>query len=326
MTFPHELLGRRDSSDPELVEHLRGFIGYVLAKSSQEMTTTKYHLLKHIERVRTHISVNVEDSALDAFAGWAWAANAILFLPNGTICDPSGNTLFFPSGKAPDEAARIPFPDDAIHRKQRNDAKLAKLRIRVPETLPPVIGEFEADMRDASEVALRAFALITVAIRAESLATGNPMPVARLKEICPVAFTGLSPAESDFLANDHPPEQDIINFAWRYEALLVLQWALGWVDDLPFPSSICDVPATSRTMVERNEGGRLPPVTLRPAAELLEALDFHYRLHWAVRQAGLDEREAPGGLDPGVVMERHHALNWLTQFDPSDWDDVDTPT
>ena len=39
-----------------------------------------------------------------------------------------------------------------------------------------------------------------------------------------------------------------------------------------------------------------------------------------------DESEPPAQLDPGVVMERHHALNWLTGFHGADWDDVDTPT
>jgi len=63
----------------------------------------------------------------------------------------------------------------------------------------------------------------------------------------------------------------------------------------------------------------------RPAGEILDALDLHYRLHWAVRQARLDKRE-PAGLDGGVILERHHALNWLVRFEESDWDDVDTPT
>jgi hypothetical protein len=32
------------------------------------------------------------------------------------------------------------------------------------------------------------------------------------------------------------------------------------------------------------------------------------------------------GLDPGVIQERHHALNWLVRFEDAEWDDVDTPT
>jgi hypothetical protein len=33
-----------------------------------------------------------------------------------------------------------------------------------------------------------------------------------------------------------------------------------------------------------------------------------------------------GGLDPGVTMERHHALNGLIGYDDADWDDVATDT
>ena len=29
---------------------------------------------------------------------------------------------------------------------------------------------------------------------------------------------------------------------------------------------------------------------------------------------------------PGVVLERHRALNWLVRFAHADWDDVDMPT
>ncbi|HKO94988.1 MAG TPA: DUF4272 domain-containing protein, partial [Polyangiaceae bacterium] len=65
---------------------------------------------------------------------------------------------------------------------------------------------------------------------------------------------------------------------------------------------------------------------LRATPVLLDALDLHFRLHWAVRQARQDDSEPPAQLDPGVVMERHHGLNWLTGFHGADWDDVDTPT
>ena len=40
----------------------------------------------------------------------------------------------------------------------------------------------------------------------------------------------------------------------------------------------------------------------------------------------LDETDPPAGLEPGVVKERHHTLNWLVRFEDADWDDVDTPT
>ena len=65
---------------------------------------------------------------------------------------------------------------------------------------------------------------------------------------------------------------------------------------------------------------------MRPASEILDALDLHYRLHWATTSARTKGEPAPAGLEPGVVFERHYALNWLTCFQDAEWDDVDTPT
>jgi hypothetical protein len=140
-----------------------------------------------------------------------------------------------------------------------------------------------------------------------------------------LGWAALTPGEKRFLETPAPAQQDIVNHAWRYEALAVLHWALGVADDLPFPSRICDVPQVARTALDNNRPEFIQTAALRPVAEVLEALDLHFRLHWAARQAGLDRRQPPAGLDAGVIQERHHALNWLSRFEDNDWDDVDTP-
>lgn len=54
-------------------------------------------------------------------------------------------------------------------------------------------------------------------------------------------------------------------------------------------------------------------------------MDLIYRIDWAIVDARLNNKEPPGGFDPGVVFERHYALNWLTRYS-DDWDDVTTDT
>jgi hypothetical protein len=49
--------------------------------------------------------------------------------------------------------------------------------------LPPVVGAQEVELRSAADVARRTLALFLVAVRAESLATNNEIPVQRLVEI-----------------------------------------------------------------------------------------------------------------------------------------------
>ncbi|WP_424951230.1 DUF4272 domain-containing protein [Deinococcus sp.] len=322
--FPHTLIGRRDRSHPDLATHLDGFVGYVLNTRSGEMTATLYHVTRHLQRVQTQFSLEVEASELGVAFIWARRANALCFWPDGTVRDPAGRALVYPDGSPPDVGAEIPYPADALERKARSEAQLARLEVRVPASLPPVLGEGEATWRNQAEAEGRAQALMAVALIAETRGEGDPLPVNRLAERLPAYATFLSPQERAFLAEDASPPEQVAKFSWRYEALGLLQWALGLSADLPVPGAICDVPAVARTAFEQAAARR--PGRLRPAPELLDALDLTFRLHWAVRDAGLKGRDAPAGLLPGVVFERHHALNWLSRFEDHDWDEVDTPT
>lgn len=100
-----------------------------------------------------------------------------------------------------------------------------------------------------------------------------------------------------------------------------------WASAHTAPGAICDVPLTSRTLLQAGDlQGALHAARMRPDSDILDALDQHYRLHWIVRQAQVQQQPAPAGLNADVLMERHHALNWLVRFEGNDWDDVDTPT
>ena len=323
--FPHVLVNARGREDAELLPHLEGFTGYVLSLGGQQMTAMKYRLMRHIQRVQHQFSMNVEEEDLEAFSAWAHAANAIVFLPDGLICDCQGRMLLNAEGET-EEGASVPYPEDARARKARSLRRLRELGVRVPEGIPPVIGETEADLRPASEVAKRAMALFLVAVRAEVIAQRRGPSAGELKDRLPLAAEAVSPAEEAFLEAAEPDEKQVPIFSWRYELLLALQWALGMVPDLPLPTEVCDVPPLARRMFDANAERFAGDAILRTAGEILDALDLHYRLHWAVRQARLDKKPVPGGIEGGVVYERHYAFNWLVRFEDAEWDAVDTPT
>ena len=65
---------------------------------------------------------------------------------------------------------------------------------------------------------------------------------------------------------------------------------------------------------------------LRAEAEILAANEAIYQLHWSVRDARLFGRPTPAELHPGVIRERHYALNWLIGYNGQDWDDITTDT
>ncbi len=72
--------------------------------------------------------------------------------------------------------------------------------------------------------------------------------------------------------------------------------------------------------------GFLKNASLRAQGEILDAADLVCRYHWAIVNARVNDREPPSGLDSSVVIERHHALNWLMGYMNQEWDDVSTDT
>jgi hypothetical protein len=323
--FPHRLHGRRDDTDPEMRRELGGLLHYLQSLGDGKMTTSRYHAMRHVQRTRHQFSFDVSRQDVAALAEWALRANALLLLPDGQLRDPQLKVLVASTDGAAEADAVVPFPAEAWRRKAATEATLAARGLHPAATLPPVVAEPELRLRTAAEVGPRAIALLAVALRAESLAAGKPLPVAELEQKLPGVRRALSPQESAFLDAEQPGDAELTRFSWRYESLLTLEWALG-LADLPWPDGPCDAAATSRTLLERAEEVVGAKASLRPAAEILDALDLHYRLHWLVRQARIDGKPLPAGVDAGVVGERHHALNWLTRFEDSDWDETDTPT
>lgn len=326
LDFPHLIRSKRDADNPALHEHLRGFAGWVRSLAGGEMNKVRYEVLCHIQKIRHHVSLSIHPSDMDRFNAWARDSNAIAFMGNGFICDPAGAVLLSPDGADDNPAAAVPYPQCAQDRKIRTEDLLANRKLKVAGTLAPVIAETEVVLRPAAAVAERLMALFAVAVRAESVASKSPMASEEIMHRLALPDHALSPAERRFITDPLPTARDTATFAWCYEGVYALAWAVGAIDKLPFPGAICDVDLIAQKLLKLGTGGLLSSASLRPVADILDCLDLHQRLHWIARQARIDKQEAPGGLVPGVIQERHRALNWLVQFGNSDWDDVDTPT
>lgn len=65
---------------------------------------------------------------------------------------------------------------------------------------------------------------------------------------------------------------------------------------------------------------------LRSLSVIRREQDKVYNLNWACRDAAINGKKTPKSINPEVVQERHHALNWLVNDDGEDWDDVSTDT
>lgn len=326
LDFPHIIQGKRDKSNPALDEHLRGFAGWVRSLAGGGMTKSRYDVLRHIQKVQHHVSLLIHPADMHRFSAWALEANAIAFLPNGFITDPAGAVLLSSDGTDDNPDAAVPYPHIALLRKTRTEDLLANRDLRAAGSVPPVIAETEVVLRPEGAIVERLMALFAVAVRAESVASKSPMPSDEIMQRIGLPENALSPLERKFIMDRLPTQKDTAHFAWCYECALPLAWAVGVIDKLPFPGATCDVDLLAQKLLKLGVGGANAIAKLRPASELLDSLDLHQRLHWITRQAQVAKKEAPAGLVPGVILERHRALNWLVQFEHAHWDDVDTPT
>jgi hypothetical protein len=226
----------------------------------------------------------------------------------------------FPAEPLSDSDSKISTEQSA--RKQRSEALLRSARVPINDWLPTIEGEAEITLRTPAEIAQRLAALVVVAFKASERPKQSVVESIVVERGYRPFFT---PEELVFIDSPDPLERARIKFSWRCEAAWPLLWALQYVDgSLGLPRETCDVPFLSETVYRAFD---LAAPGIRSASEILDEADLIYRCHWAVRQAGLDGAPAPAGLDPGVTMERHHALNWLIGYnDNADWDDVTTDT
>lgn len=211
---------------------------------------------------------------------------------------------------------------EAITRKQRSIAILRSESVPVIEHLPVISTVEESKRRTTEEVVERAMALAMVAAKAEGLEKSildDWINRLNLKG----KFT---PQEQRFIDNQHISEHERVQMIWRYECYWVMIWALGMVDSLHRPDTICDVQYAVSLLINNIENDFKSKAKLRPQDEILDAADLIYRYHWACVDANLQNHEMPAGLSVDVVMERHHALNWLIGYMNQEWDDVTTDT
>lgn len=140
----------------------------------------------------------------------------------------------------------------------------------------------------------------------------------------------MSHAEKQFLDNPDPSIEECVHLVWRLESVWVLLWALGHVAEMPWPSSMCDVPKLVAVLGSFEATADLANgAQRRSVGELLDHQDLVRRLHWALRNACRHGLPIPAGLDwsitgdyvaadqcraAAVVEERHRTLNWLIGY------------
>ena len=222
-----------------------------------------------------------------------------------------------------------------ITRRNENMKFLFEKNIYVTE-LPVNEDDEEAVIREKEEIIKRMLGTLAVSLYSESLLSPSErMSTQEAREFVIDVLNGygidklddvMTPDELEYFYDDQSDERTRINFSWHYENLYVLEWALG-LDEWTEPIAICDVAKSVRILQElENYENVCKEVKVRPKKEILDKADLVYRMDWACVDARIHGMKSPGGMEPGVVQERHKTLNWLICFGNDDWDHVDIPT
>ncbi len=185
--------------------------------------------------------------------------------------------------------------------------------------------EFVEDVpREAVDVAKRCIVLCAVIGAGHDVDRGELIEWLEREGLWDV----VSPKEAEFLHAATPTSKQMINAKWRAEALCPLLWALQKLPAMPAATELVNVGAIQDLMpdVFASTFEFVTSAALRDLGEIHTVLEETFQAHWSVRDAQINDRPVPDGLNPGVVYERHYALNWLTGYEGSEWDDVATDT
>ncbi|MBO9631531.1 MAG: DUF4272 domain-containing protein [Chitinophagaceae bacterium] len=331
-----------------LTNNLRGLYGYVsnFPISNQDLRNL---FLQKILTINCEFSLAIQGEVKELkqlIRQFADRFDAILFVQPGTvisqskaqhfldknlalIADQEGNsaidTLAVNIEAAYFDNDPSTLTPDQLERKSRSEEILKANHVKLNTNLPCLKAEADTHIREAKEIAQRvvvlaltnlvAFNEITADIAKQYLTDFQLWDLVTLKE-------------KDFL--EDPTEEKKSYETWKCEGIWTLLWAINKVEHLPFPSTLCslgDIPAGNYPVrSDKDPNDFIKSVTAaRSKAEIMDAADLYYRMDWACVDARLKGQQITE-LHPGVVFERHYALNWLVRYLDQQWDDVSCDT
>lgn len=248
--------------------------------------------------------------------------------------DAQLNLILDPNGQSNVETVSVKIDDqyfdgtpdyeatpDQEKRKTNSIAFLNSKGIKTTPTLPFVESEETTELRTKKEIIDRIYGLTLYAAYGEGVPKENLMRAAQDKGV-----SSFTPHEQSILNKEELNDQEKANATWRYESLQALLWAVGKIDNLRYPSEICDVKSIVGAVIGVPRPEFESSCMLRSKAEILDELDKTYRMNWACVNARIKGEQVGGGIHPGIVYERHYAFNWLVNYLGQDWDNVSTDT
>ncbi|NGZ78240.1 DUF4272 domain-containing protein [Saccharibacillus sp. VR-M41] len=333
-------------TEPEKFGEMQNGMYHFFAQIPAEKPKVHEKLLIKLQTLNMVIGIESDKAFSHAFQEQIYAMarklDAIVLMGTRSMMDGEGRLLLDLDGRSEVDDFTVtahtsflheekPPSAEALLRKERSELLLREQGVPVNVHLPAIEEEEETTIRSLEEIARRAVALCVSAVKGESDAAGEEAGETRglIERIIGQyeADDFFTERERFYLEESSPERGTIATFSWGYESYWVMLWALGFVERLDRPDQVCDVGrAVSILQGYDSFESFVRAARLRSKQEIMDEADLIYRYDWACVDARINNRQAPAGLDAGVVYERHRSLNWLIGYMGQEWDHVTTDT
>lgn len=209
----------------------------------------------------------------------------------------------------------------AQKRKDQSELILKENGIRINPYLPLIEEETEAKIRSADDIAKR---IIVLAYLYASIY--NEEDKQEIVEYLKTEklWEHVSEKEKSLFGKENLNEKESLNLSWRVECIYVMLWSINKIDTINLPS---DESVGIFDLIPEYLGSNkdfISEAVIRKTSEILDFSDLMYRIHWAVRQASIENEEVLN-INSSVVQEWHQGINWITFYEDN-WDDITTDT
>ncbi|WP_127127009.1 DUF4272 domain-containing protein [Pseudoflavitalea rhizosphaerae] len=337
-----------ENDQSSLTNNLRGLYGYVRSLPfSNESLQEKF--LQKILTLNCEFSIAVTKGEIkelkNVIQELAKEFDAVLFVQPKTVISKSKGQHFLDSrldliidqeGNSGIDSLDVKIDasyfdqhtsatEDQLARKSRSEQLIGSWKIKVNSHLPVIDPEETVTIRRPEEIAQRVAVLAVV-----NLVAFSHIPPEEARDYLQQnnLWDFVSPAEKDFL--NEPTDEKKSRESWKCECIYTLLWALNKTETLPSPAQLCDLgnipPEKYPVGKDKSPEDFIRSATVvRSKTEILDASDLYYRLDWACVDARINGKQITEA-HPGVVYERHYALNWLMNYGNQEWDDVSCDT